>query len=793
MSKDNFFLGGYRKVVSYKGRSGGGGFELKYRNKNEHYNKLSEYIRDIEENLESKKGFYLDFIGEDGLELKVDSLADKKSEICIANIKQKDGRTIATVSFPKLETLNKFKKKLQQYLEEFTKPNEQGVTSPKNNNLIANISLINKATLESFWNSDDDYLPKKDKKWCEVWIVKKEGGKKALLDICSNNNIEINSNNQEFSESEVFLVKANANDFNLLLDNSCDILQILEFRTQEKINYFFIKEMTPLVQSDWIDNLQKREIINAESKVVISLLDTGISKHKLLDHYVKYKTSYWGVEDKGTPNGHGTEMSGILIYDDLKDKLASNNKFTINHFLESVKIYSSDDEHKPNLYSYITKQSIAKIEINNPNALRVNCMAVTESTHNATTPSSWSASLDQLAIGVDDNYKPKRLLIVSVGNIYDDQDLVYLERNKKHLIENPSQAWNILSVGAMTEKINDNSIAPYGGISPTSRTSAMLEKVFVIKPEVVFEGGNLENVNGIVDNNYNLEELTTKKSTIGEGFFDTINATSCATAKASNMAAQIQYAYQDYWQETIRALMVHSAEWTEQAKIDFNIDEKPSKENYKNLLKTYGYGKPNLEKSLECSQSHLNFIIQEKIQPFKDKKMNEMHYFKLPFPKEYLKNLGNEKFAIKVTLSYFIEPSPEGRSWNYKHIYRSFGLRFKLKNPVEKEEGFIHKLSKSESRDNNSDNWLLGQISQNTGSIHSDIYKNTAINIAECDMVGIHPVGGWWKDNKAYTNNKARYSLIISLISEKEDIDIYTKTKNIIAGAKTEIKRETII
>jgi len=41
-------------------------------------------------------------------------------------------------------------------------------------------------------------------------------------------------------------------------------------------------------------------------------------------------------------------------------------------------------------------------------------------------------------------------------------------------------------------------------------------------------------------------------------------ATSCATAKASWLAAQITYKYNNAWPETIRGLIVHSASWTEQ-------------------------------------------------------------------------------------------------------------------------------------------------------------------------------------------------------------------------------------
>jgi len=48
------------------------------------------------------------------------------------------------------------------------------------------------------------------------------------------------------------------------------------------------------------------------------------------------------------------------------------------------------------------------------------------------------------------------------------------------------------------------------------------------------------------------------------------NATSAATAQAARMAARLSAEHPDYWPETIRAMMVHSGEWTArmQAELD---------------------------------------------------------------------------------------------------------------------------------------------------------------------------------------------------------------------------------
>lgn len=64
----------------------------------------------------------------------------------------------------------------------------------------------------------------------------------------------------------------------------------------------------------------------------------------------------------------------------------------------------------------------------------------------------------------------------------------------------------------------------------------------------------------------------------------------------------------------------------------------------------------------------------------------------------------------------------------------------------------------------------------------------TATELAECNLIAIFPIGGWWKTrtNLNKYNSRARYSLIVSLDTPAENIDLYnvvkTKIENIIAA-----------
>lgn len=57
-----------------------------------------------------------------------------------------------------------------------------------------------------------------------------------------------------------------------------------------------------------------------------------------------------------------------------------------------------------------------------------------------------------------------------------------------------------------------------------------------------------------------------------------------------------------------------------------------------------------------------------------------------------------------------------------------------------------------------------------------------AVDIASCDMIGVYPIGGWWKERTKFEcyNRKVHYSLIVSLETEETDCDIYTPVANMI-------------
>jgi hypothetical protein len=57
-------------------------------------------------------------------------------------------------------------------------------------------------------------------------------------------------------------------------------------------------------------------------------------------------------------------------------------------------------------------------------------------------------------------------------------------------------------------------------------------------------------------------------------------------------------------------------------------------------------------------------------------KTKEMHVHELPWPKALLQDLGETPVTMRVTLSYFIQPSPGRMGWGQKFRFQSHGLRF---------------------------------------------------------------------------------------------------------------------
>jgi hypothetical protein len=279
-----------------------------------------------------------------------------------------------------------------------------------------------------------------------------------------------------------------------------------------------------------------------------------------------------------------------------------------------------------------------------------------------------------------------------------------------------------------------------------------------------------------------LSVLTTCKDNV----LSFLNCTSLATAQASRLAAILRAEYGDFWPETLRGLIVHSATWNHSMREGRAVKSLHMPEKLL-LLRRYGYGVPDINRSRRSSQNSVCLVIQDALKPFRLSEKSggvvyhEMNLHSLPWPADLLKEHGDLTVRLKVTLSYFIEPSPSGRLPQTKYAYMSHGLQFKLKRPLESDDAFMARVNGAMRDDNyvvtdSDDHWQLGPNTRNRGSIMSDIWEGSASELAEQGVIGIFPVSGWWKTRKFLNryDSIARYALIVTIETDKQDLDIYT-------------------
>ncbi len=772
------------------------------------YKDISSIInQDNPENLPDNYTVYITIEGTEELLGVLASLKKKKKSVNIkaSTIKTDDGINYKIILCVNKKYLTSFYKKINGYISEITKKGK-----PKNQDLMNEVESIAKSVIDDLWIGAKDLIPQKDlKKWCEIWIL--ENNPNDFLSICDKLNIKYNKNSLiKFIERTVIRIEVSGNDMaNLLLNYPL----IGEFRPVNSLSSFW----TDLCQSDqneWAGNLLSRLKVEQNPSTIISVLDTGVNNgHPLLNNFIPDEfcntcNTDWKSNDN---DGHGTEMCGIAAYGNLQKCLETSSDIEIKHGVSSVKILP-EGRYKNEEVSYgaITNQAIARLKIVHSKQNIISCLAVTEdeSPNIEGLPSSWSATLDMISSGQNletpdiENINDKKLLIVSGGNI-DDTRMKYPDDNKTMPIQSPAQAWNVLTIGAYTQKDDvvdkNKTLAKHGGLSPYSRTSfTWKNSTCPIKPEVLFEGGNK-----VADEAYNYQSaqhsVLTTNGDFTKSFFGLCSGTSPATAEASNFAAKLQTQYPNLWAETIRGLIIHSAEWTDEMKRQF-LPKNPGKTSYENILRTCGYGVPNMQNAMYSAQNSLVMIAQNEIQPYildgNRTKTNEMHLYELPWAKKELLDLGETEVAMKITLSYFIEPAPfsMGKIPNNKYRYASYGLRFDINRPNEEKDFFIKKINKKdgdlaksngeELSSRESSKWLYGE---NTGiyngSVHSNVWKGTAAELATSNILAVYPVMGWWKDRKSLEryNKKTRYSLIVSIKTPSIETDIYTPIKNSIA------------
>lgn len=720
---------------------------------------------------------------EPGYELAVDSLADRRSDVRIVSV---DPETKAVV----LDTPDAELKYLRRKLAAFADPAKINKKSKKHANTdalapIAEVSISSEADLAGPRFSTGTQAT--GKQWFE--LACRGGARRAIGD--SENTLRQLSEALGSSPLHQFMAAER-----LLIFVRLTVPELRDLLTRTDCVLDF--DIAGPDVRDWLimqDGLNGPVDLSRFAATPpppdapsVAYLDTGVaSLHPMLkDALLSAHSVAPGDSSPEDIQGHGTMTGGVCLYEDVT-AAALAQATSHSHWIQSVKILRRDRQGSAadSERVYWPQTTVLAVEAAEGvrNAPIVFSMAVTAPNDLAGAPTSWSDAVDQIAF----NNGRGRLFLVSAGNA-DTTDLSlvtgYPQLNLREKIEDPAQAFNALTVGATTFKTTlppdaayaaYRPLAPHGGLSPHSRVG---HRASPIKPEIVFEGGNVAYDGQVPDATIEtLTSVTTRREWRTHPL-TTMHATSLATANAARFAARLLAEAPDLTPQLLRGLIVHSAQWTPAILTQFaNLDER---------LEAVGYGAPSFDKASSCARERATIVVEDRLPNAKFSKLpernpakpdqlyrqREVRYCRLPVPEEVLRQHQDVPVTLTVTLSYFAEPNTVRR-----RVYRGMDLAWDMQGPLESPEEFQRRINRLMREPKSipttrSFDWDIGKQRRSRGTVQSDRWHGRAGLLVRDLLIAVYPVLGWWDDRKELASADAQYALIVSL--EAPGLDIYT-------------------
>jgi hypothetical protein len=762
--------------------------------------------RQQEIGLEAGLGLQIQFLSRPDAELAFERLAaeGKGKGIELLSVQERDDKAVLANVFVPDGQLQHFERLVTEYLEEKT---DRNGNARDNKKLLNTIGSIRAAAIQGLWTDSSDLLPANPEEafWWEVWLRRSRDADVSAVDdfrrLAAMSQCQVSDAVVDFPERSVVVMHGSQQQ---LAQSVMALNCVAELRRAKDTAEFFVG-MGAAEQQQWSADLMARlQPPGAGDEVPrVCLLDSGVNRgHPLLlplmdPADLHSVNAAWGTDDAAN---HGTGLAGLVGYGDLHAALASNGPITVSHRIESVKLTPNqganvgDDKHHARLFL----DGVTTPEAQFGQRRRVFSSAVTASDYrDFGRPSAWSSTVDSLASDDIGEGAFPRLFVLSAGNTNDRAHWAqYPNSLSLNLIHDPGQSWNALTVGAFTEKTaitepgaaHFSPVAASGALSPfTSSSFGWNERAWPLKPDVVFEGGNAATYGLNTDTFASLELLTTNNRPLARVFWTT-NATSAASALCSRMAAQIMAAYPTLRPETVRALIVNSAQWTEPMLQMYPPNgARRTKHEYATLVRHCGWGVPSLERAMWSAGNSLSLVVEDEVHPYKKEgsvvKSRDMNFHSLPWPKEQLEALQNTQVEMRVTLSYFVEPNPSARGSSSKYHYPSHRLRFAVRRPLETVEDFQARINAGVIREEaghvaapTDSKWVLGDNYRHRGSLHQDIWRGNAVDLASRGFIAVYPSNGWWRTRPAQErfDLPARYSLVITIRAPETVVDLYT-------------------
>jgi Subtilase family len=709
-----------------------------------------------------------------GAALVAESLADKRTEITL--VAETDERAILHVRRDDVEPL---RRKVASYgdPEKLTKGGR-----PRHEPLVAPLEGFRPASLSdlsSGWLTEADVDPDAVY-WVELWT---RGGRLEDADVRTRVEGEVRwlVDRSGVPHEVIYAFRATERDVYLIGLPGELLLQVPTLVPE----VYRIAEPTRGIR-DFIVSDREADLVLPDRVVrpdrdatAVVIMDTGIApEHPLLRPVLRAVGTSVVVGDASPidTDGHGTEMAGLAAYEDLGGELWRQGVVSPRAWISNVRLIRAGrgDDDDREFWAERTEQGVLAAEAEAAR-VRVFNMCISAEHPDPGMRTSWSVGLDLLTF----NEGLGRLFCVAAGNT--DVSPVradYPNRNLVSFVDDPSQAMNVLTVGAITSRTEIprdgvhgdlQPIAGEGELSPYSRTG--VPGTYPIKPEIVLEGGNCapdgQLPNAGVDS---LSVLTTNNRHAGGRLLTFSWATSAACASLSGLAADVWNANPDLRPETVRALIVHSARWNEALMRQF-----PDRSD---LLRAAGYGEPDVQRAAHSWRTRPTLLMEAELRPAYDeggRVARDVHLVSLPLPEEALLELGEHEVELSVTLSYFIEPNEANRV-NYSGAM----LRWDVQRPTEDADVFRQRVNRLERPDGfeataEAYAWEIGPDRRSRGSVQSDRCTTTAASLAGGKMIAVFPVLGWWEGRRVRIGESMRYGLVVTIDAGDADIDLYAE------------------
>ncbi|GAA1548749.1 S8 family peptidase [Nocardioides humi] len=522
-----------------------------------------------------------------------------------------------------------------------------------------------------------------------------------------------------------------------------------------------------------------------EDAVVVAVHDSGVdSSHPYVSPILLGAESVVpGVLGSADLDGHGTQMAGVAAYSALADGVAggllhADAWLVAMRLLESAADAGGDPERGV-LWAERTVESIDVAESLAGGRPVVHNLSIGADNPaiGKTDRTSWSVAADVLAW----NGGHGRLLVVAGGNadtITDPADYPYINLGPPHL-QQPGQAWNVLTVGGYTAldglTAADTAmgypapLAAAGQLSPHSRTAVVANSP--IKPDIVMEAGNTAPGVGLENPDAQGLSILTLQSTAGGAgsLLRRTYKTSPAAAAASNALAQIAAAHPVLLPSTWRALLVHTARWPDAAVAQFP--------DQRDLLRSFGYGVPRPDLALASDSNRPVMVYEGSLKPSRhtgSRADRQADFIEIPFPEDELHAIGESDVDLAVTLSYFAEPTDNLT----RRAYVGGRLRWDLQGPTETADGFRARINKvvleqGVTPGSGSYPWVIPADARSRGTLQHDHATVPASHLAGTRLLAVYPVLGWWEDSREGWDKELPYSAVVSVDLGDVDLDVH--------------------